>query len=49
MTNWFISVLLLKGIITQDEAEKLADDLPKHTHPQDFKAAHAVVTKILSK
>lgn len=49
MINWFISILLHKGVITKDEAKKLADELPKAMHPVDFNAAHKIVENILNK
>ena len=46
-TNWILSLLVHKGVITLDEAEHLAAKLAQTILTQDFQSAHATITKIL--
>jgi len=46
MINILLSVLLIKGIISQDEADELAKDLNNTLYPADFKQAVHVVRSI---
>ena len=47
MINWILSILVLKQIITEDEAKTLSRELPLRTHPTNFAEAHKIVQKIL--
>lgn len=47
MLNWVLSIMVLKEIITKEEAEHLAKELAQSIYETRFNDAHATVERIL--
>lgn len=47
MLNWVLSIMVIKGLLTKEEAEYLAKELVDKIHPHDFLTAHTIVEKVL--
>lgn len=47
MLNWTLSVLVVKDLLSYEEAERLSKELALKTYPTGFNDAHAIVKGIL--
>lgn len=48
MVNWMLSLMVIRPQgITEDEADYLAKELPRKTHPTNFKEAHKLIKELL--
>jgi polyhydroxyalkanoate synthesis regulator phasin len=47
MINWFLSILVNKGVLLEDEAKHLSQELGKTIHEHTFVDAHKTVSDIL--
>ena len=48
MLNWFLSILVHKGILLEGEAQHLAQELSQKIHEHTFADAHKTVEDILT-
>jgi len=47
MLNWLLSILVLKDIITEEEAVYLSEELATKMQPSRFREAHKIIEDIL--
>lgn len=47
MHNWFLSILVCKEVLTEEEAECLSKELATSIYSTRFSDAHSTVKKIL--
>lgn len=47
MVNWFLSVLVYKDVLTEDEAKHLSEELGKKIYEQRFTDAYKTISTML--
>ena len=47
MLNWVLSIMVIKDILTEEEAQHLSKELGQAIHASRFDDAHKLVTKLL--